>query len=74
MGDMPKTEKAVLYAAGEPSEAQKKRFINFLTERKGKEVELEWVKDESLGNGFKLCASRVVAFCQAPIAKALDCR
>ena len=54
MGDMPKTEKAVLYAAGEPSEAQKKRFINFLTERKGKEVELEWVKDESLGNGFKL--------------------
>ena len=54
MGDKPKTEKAVLYAASAPSEAQKKRFISFLSDRYGSDIKLEWVKDESLKNGFKL--------------------
>ena len=54
MGDKPKTEKAVLYAASAPSEAQKKRFISFLSDRYGSDIKLEWFKDESLKNGFKL--------------------
>ncbi|HCA21279.1 MAG TPA: F0F1 ATP synthase subunit alpha [Lachnospiraceae bacterium] len=54
MGDKPKTEKAVLYAASAPSEAQEKRFISFLSDRYGSDIKLEWVKDESLKNGFKL--------------------
>lgn len=54
MSDKPTVEKALLYAAEAPSPEQKARFIRFLSDRKGAPVELEWVKDDSLGNGFKL--------------------
>ena len=54
MSDKPTVEKALLYAAEAPSPEQKARFIRFLSGRKGAPVELEWVKDDSLGNGFKL--------------------
>ncbi|MBQ6231408.1 MAG: F0F1 ATP synthase subunit alpha [Eubacterium sp.] len=54
MSDKPTVEKALLYAAEAPSPEQKTRFIRFLSDRKGAPVELEWVKDDSLGNGFKL--------------------
>ena len=55
-----KAEKAILYAAEQPSENQRERFIRFLSEKKGSPVELEWVKDESLGNGFKLAVGSEV--------------
>lgn len=49
-----KAEKATLYAADQPSKEQRERFVRFLSDKKGSPVELEWVRDESLGNGFRL--------------------
>ena len=54
MSEKPAVNKAVLYAAEAPSPEQKARFIRFLSDKKNEPVELEWEKDDSLGNGFKL--------------------
>ncbi|WP_281086388.1 F0F1 ATP synthase subunit alpha [Eubacterium ruminantium] len=48
--------KAYLYAAEAPGNEQKEKFLEFLSKKNGgRPVTLEWVKDKSLGNGFKLC-------------------
>ncbi len=54
MSEKPAVNKAVLYAAEAPSPEQKARFVRFLSDKKNEPVELEWEKDDSLGNGFKL--------------------
>ena len=49
-----KIQKAVLYAAKEPSEQQQERLLQFLEEKYGKTYELDWHEDVSTGNGFRL--------------------
>ena len=49
-----KIQKAVLYAAKEPSEQQQERLLRFLEEKYGKTYELDWHEDVSTGNGFRL--------------------
>ncbi len=48
-------DKAVLYAAEAPSDEQRSGFEAFLSKKKGREISLEWKKDDTLGNGFRLC-------------------
>lgn len=48
-------DKAVLYAAEAPSDEQRSGFEAFLFKKKGREISLEWKKDDTLGNGFRLC-------------------
>ena len=48
-------DKAVLYAAEAPSDEQRSGFEAFLSKKKGREISLEWMKDDTLGNGFRLC-------------------
>ncbi|MBR6218023.1 MAG: F0F1 ATP synthase subunit alpha [Eubacterium sp.] len=48
-------DKAVLYAAEAPSDEQRSGFEAFLSKKKGRKISLEWKKDDTLGNGFRLC-------------------
>lgn len=45
---------AKLYSAIEPSKEQQKRFGNFLKNRYGHEVSLEWVKSDAFPGGFRM--------------------
>ncbi len=49
-----KASRAYLYAAKKPEIQQEERLKEFIGRRYAKEYELVWVKDEDLGNGFKL--------------------
>ena len=49
-----KASRAYLYAAKKPDTQQEERLKEFIGRRYAKEYELVWVKDEDLGNGFKL--------------------
>ena len=49
-----KIQKAVLYAAKEPSAQQQERLLHFLEERYGGAFELDWHEDTSTGKGFRL--------------------
>jgi len=46
--------KAVIYSASAPTEAQREKFIAFLTEKYGEGIELEYSCDETIQGGFKL--------------------
>lgn len=46
--------KAILYSAAPPDENQKSRFLSFLKQKYGENISLEWVRSDSLQNGFKL--------------------
>ena len=45
---------AKLYSAIEPSKEQQKRFGNFLKNKYGHEVSLEWVKSDAFPGGFRM--------------------
>ena len=45
---------AYLYAAAEPNDIQKARFVKFITKKYDKKAELKWVPDDMMGSGFKL--------------------
>ena len=45
---------AKLYSAVEPSKEQQKRFGNFLKNKYGQELSLEWVKSDAFPGGFRL--------------------
>lgn len=45
---------AKLYSAIEPSKEQQKRFGNFLKNKYGQEVSLEWVKSDAFPGGFRM--------------------
>lgn len=45
---------AKLYSAVEPSKEQQKRFGNFLKNKYGQEVSLEWVKSDAFPGGFRM--------------------
>lgn len=45
---------AVLYSNTPPSDVQKKRFLEFLSDKYGEELSLVWEEDSSLEGGFKL--------------------
>lgn len=45
---------AKLYSAVEPSKEQQKRFGNFLKNKYGHEVSLEWVKSDAFPGGFRM--------------------
>ncbi|MCR5128279.1 MAG: F0F1 ATP synthase subunit alpha [Lachnospiraceae bacterium] len=49
-----KIQKAVLYAAKEPTAQQQERLLHFLEEKYGRAYELDWHEDVSTGNGFRL--------------------
>ncbi len=49
-----KASRAYLYAAKKPDIQQEERLKEFIGRRYAKEYDLIWVKDEDLGNGFKL--------------------
>ncbi len=51
---------AYLYAAVEPSVAQKERFESFLKKKYGRDIKLEWKQDESTEDGFKLVVGEEV--------------
>ncbi|MBR2674415.1 MAG: F0F1 ATP synthase subunit alpha [Mogibacterium sp.] len=46
--------KALLYSATEPSGEQQKRFGDFLKNKYGSEIPLEWIKSEDYEGGFRL--------------------
>ena len=46
--------KAIIYSSAAPNETQLKRFKNFLANKYGREMEVEWVKNDDLEGGFKL--------------------
>ena len=46
--------KAVLLSASAPSFEQEQRFTEFIHRTYGSDVTLEWVRDDSIGNGFQL--------------------
>ncbi len=46
----------VIYAAKEPSSEQKDRFVDFLSKKYDKTVDLKWICDRTLTKGFKLVA------------------
>lgn len=45
---------AKLYSAIEPSKEQQKRFGNFLKNKYGQELSLEWVKSDAFPGGFRM--------------------
>ena len=45
---------AKLYSAVEPSKEQQKRFGNFLKNKYGQEVSLEWIKSDAFPGGFRM--------------------
>ena len=45
---------AKLYSAVEPSKEQQKRFGNFLKNKYGQDVSLEWVKSDAFPGGFRM--------------------
>lgn len=45
---------AVLYSAVEPSKEQQKRFGNFLKNKYGQDVSLEWVRSDAFPGGFRM--------------------
>ena len=45
---------AKLYSAIEPSKEQQKRFGNFLKNKYGQEVSLEWIKSDAFPGGFRM--------------------
>ena len=45
---------AKLYSAVEPSKEQQKRFGNFLKNKYGQELSLEWVKSDAFPGGFRM--------------------
>ena len=51
---------AYLYSSTEPSDTQKKRFVDFITKKYETEAELEWVRDDSQEDGFKLVVGEEV--------------
>lgn len=55
-----KTISALLYAPTEPDEARKARLNAFVAEKYGSEIELEWIEDKNIENGFKLVVGEEV--------------
>ena len=51
---------ALLHALTEPDEAQTKKFKDFISKKYGDDTEFKFVKDESVGNGFKLVVGEEV--------------
>ena len=51
---------AYLYSSTEPSDTQKKRFVDFITKKYETEAELKWVRDDSQEDGFKLVVGEEV--------------
>ena len=47
-------KKAILYSASKPDEVRYGKFLEFLKNKYSEDIQLEWVKDESFKNGFKL--------------------
>ncbi len=47
-------KKAILYSAKEPDEVRFGKFLEFLKNKYSEDIQLEWVKDDSFKNGFKL--------------------
>ncbi len=47
-------ERAYLYSSLCPDEARQAEFVSFLEKKYNKEFELEWIEDNTVGNGFKL--------------------
>ncbi len=47
-------EIAYLYSSLCPDEARQAEFVSFLENKYNKEFDLEWVEDNTVGNGFKL--------------------
>jgi F-type H+/Na+-transporting ATPase subunit alpha len=47
-------KKAILYSASKPDEVRYGKFLEFLKNKYSEDIQLEWVKDDSLKNGFKL--------------------
>ena len=58
--DEKKVKQAILRSAEAPSEAQRERFLAFLSKRYGCEAELTWIEDKSIRNGFLLEAGAEV--------------
>ncbi|MBS1333822.1 MAG: F0F1 ATP synthase subunit alpha, partial [Clostridiales bacterium] len=48
------TRTARLYSAKAPEKADSDRFVAFLRRKYGEGVELEWVEDRTMRNGFRL--------------------
>lgn len=49
-----KPTKAIIYAEFAPDESQKERFISFLKNKYGENVELDWKKSDLFPGGFRL--------------------
>ena len=49
-----KKTRALLYAPTEPDEKQKKRLNSFISQNHGDGIELEYIKNKDIENGFKL--------------------
>ncbi len=47
-------KKAILYSASKPDEVRYGKFLEFLKNKYSEDIQLEWVKDDSFKNGFKL--------------------
>ena len=52
--------RALLYAPTEPDEKQKERLNSFIAENHGEGIELEYIKDKQIVNGFKLVVGEEV--------------
>ena len=46
----------IIYAAKEPSAEQQSRFVDFLSKKYEKDIDLKWICDKTLTKGFKLVA------------------
>ena len=55
-----KKTRALLYAPTEPDEKQKERLNSFIAENHGEGIELEYIKDKQIVNGFKLVVGEEV--------------
>ena len=52
--------RALLYAPTEPDEKQKDRLNSFIAEKHGEGIELEYIKDKEIENGFRLVVGEEV--------------
>ncbi len=55
-----KKTRALLYAPTEPDEKQKERLNSFIVQNHGEGIELEYIKDKQIVNGFKLVVGEEV--------------
>ena len=55
-----KKTRALLYAPTEPDEKQKERLNSFIVQNHGEGIELEYIKDKQIVNGFRLVVGEEV--------------